>query len=258
MKNEPVDAKLYAKTKELAKKKFDVWPSAYGSGWLVKEYKRAFGEKYGSSKSPYYGENKTKPTRKSKSTISKNTRSQGQNRSDSSDLSRWFKEDWRNVCETNSRGSYKKCGRASTKSTKGSAYSYPYCRPRVRVSSKTPKTIDELSDTEINTMCRRKINAMQKRPASQKSPSRVYLSRGVSSGASVTKKVTKRSTKPSTKRSSRTKAYSKSSSRNVKDAHYYKVRKYVAKKIPILVREGYPHKKAIAIAFSMAEKKFGQ
>ena len=31
------------KVKAEAKQKFDVWPSAYGSGWLVKEYKRRGG-----------------------------------------------------------------------------------------------------------------------------------------------------------------------------------------------------------------------
>ena len=36
--------------KEAAKKKFKTWPSAYGSAWLVKEYKRRGGKYSGSSK----------------------------------------------------------------------------------------------------------------------------------------------------------------------------------------------------------------
>ena len=40
MANIPIDKKLYSKVKSLAKKKFNVWPSAYGSAWLVREYKK--------------------------------------------------------------------------------------------------------------------------------------------------------------------------------------------------------------------------
>jgi len=43
IKNIPKDKILYEKVKNIAKKKFKVWPSAYGSGWLVKEYKRRGG-----------------------------------------------------------------------------------------------------------------------------------------------------------------------------------------------------------------------
>ena len=39
---EPKNKKLYASVKTLAKKKFK-WPSAYGSAWLVREYKKRGG-----------------------------------------------------------------------------------------------------------------------------------------------------------------------------------------------------------------------
>ena len=39
----PANPTLYAKVKREAKAKFKIWPSAYGSGWLVKEYKRRGG-----------------------------------------------------------------------------------------------------------------------------------------------------------------------------------------------------------------------
>lgn len=42
-KNIPTNKKLYARVKAEAKKKFDRWPSAYGSAWLVKEYKKRGG-----------------------------------------------------------------------------------------------------------------------------------------------------------------------------------------------------------------------
>jgi hypothetical protein len=45
----PTNKKLYAKVKAEAKKKFDVWPSAYASAWLTRTYK-ARGGKYSGSK----------------------------------------------------------------------------------------------------------------------------------------------------------------------------------------------------------------
>lgn len=42
-KNVPTNKKLYARVKAEAKRKFDRWPSAYGSAWLVKTYKKRGG-----------------------------------------------------------------------------------------------------------------------------------------------------------------------------------------------------------------------
>lgn len=39
----PTNPQLYSRVKAEAKRKFDVWPSAYASGWLTKEYKRRGG-----------------------------------------------------------------------------------------------------------------------------------------------------------------------------------------------------------------------
>ena len=46
----PTNKKLYARVKAEAKKKFDVWPSAYASAWVVKEYKKAGGKYSGTTK----------------------------------------------------------------------------------------------------------------------------------------------------------------------------------------------------------------
>ena len=35
----PTNPKLYARVKAEAKRKFDVYPSAYANGWLVRTYK---------------------------------------------------------------------------------------------------------------------------------------------------------------------------------------------------------------------------
>ena len=42
-KGEPSDKELYAKIVSEAKRKFDVYPSAYANGWVVQEYKRRGG-----------------------------------------------------------------------------------------------------------------------------------------------------------------------------------------------------------------------
>ena len=52
-------------------------------------------------------------------------------------LKRWFKEEWTDV----STG--KPCGRSKDES-RGT----PYCRPKKRISSKTPKTAGEMSSSE--------------------------------------------------------------------------------------------------------------
>jgi hypothetical protein len=46
----PTNKKLYNSKVALAKKKFDVWPSAYASAWVVKEYKKAGGKYSGTTK----------------------------------------------------------------------------------------------------------------------------------------------------------------------------------------------------------------
>ena len=52
-------------------------------------------------------------------------------------LKRWFKEEWTDV------RTGKPCGRQ-----KGEKRGAPYCRPKKRVSSKTPKTASEMTAAE--------------------------------------------------------------------------------------------------------------
>ena len=40
----PTNKKLYNRVKAEAKRKFDVWPSAYGSSGLTREYKKRGGK----------------------------------------------------------------------------------------------------------------------------------------------------------------------------------------------------------------------
>ena len=39
----PKNKALYSRVKAEAKRKFDVWPSAYASAWLTREYKKRGG-----------------------------------------------------------------------------------------------------------------------------------------------------------------------------------------------------------------------
>jgi len=39
----PTNTELYSSVKSEAKKKFDVYPSAYANAWLVREYKKRGG-----------------------------------------------------------------------------------------------------------------------------------------------------------------------------------------------------------------------
>lgn len=48
MKATPKNPKLWAAAKTAAKKKFDVYPSAYANAWAAKEYKKR-GGKWGGS-----------------------------------------------------------------------------------------------------------------------------------------------------------------------------------------------------------------
>jgi len=52
-------------------------------------------------------------------------------------LKRWFKEEWTDV------RTGKACGRS-----KGDKRGVPYCRPKKRISSATPKTVSEMSAFE--------------------------------------------------------------------------------------------------------------
>ena len=79
----PSNLQLYNKIKQEAKQKFKVWPSAYGSQWLVKTYKDRGGT--------YSGDGKPKKT----------------------GLTRWNNEKWKdekgNVCGSNKNKNTKKC-----------------------------------------------------------------------------------------------------------------------------------------------------
>ena len=139
MTNIPLNKKLYNKIKSKVKRKFRVWPSAYASGFLVREYKKMGGT---------YTKSKVKSRRKSK------TKSR---RKSESGLSRWFSEEWIDVCKL---PDIVKCGR---KNTYNSKRKYPYCRPRYKISDNSPRTASSLSKKEIRSRCKSKRKSPYKK-----------------------------------------------------------------------------------------------
>ena len=137
MTNVPVNTKLYEQVKTQAKRKFAVWPSAYASGWLVKTYK-ARGGTY------RVEDDKSKPYR-SERPVKKQAEGP---------LARWYDEQWVDVCRYLETGKLTSCGRH--RATMSKDEKYPYCRPSIRISEKTPKTLDEISREELERRCRAK------------------------------------------------------------------------------------------------------
>jgi hypothetical protein len=135
--NNPLDSALYEKVKAEAKAKFRSWPSAYASGWLVREYKRR-GGRYGSSRKP-------------RKTLG---------------LQRWFElEKWIDVCQL---PRIVPCGRPGTLTDKQYWKNFPYCRPMHRASPNTPRLASDLSNKEIRRRCSLKKSLPKSRITSRR------------------------------------------------------------------------------------------
>ena len=130
VKNKALYKRIKAKIRREVNKKGRRW-GAYDSGRLVREYK---------SKGGKYSGKKGKTKSKGKEKMSA--------------LDRWYKEKWVDACAWPKR---KSCGRTKSKEK------IAYCRPSVKVSSKTPKLIQELSKSQIKSRCRRKKRSPKKR-----------------------------------------------------------------------------------------------
>ena len=130
-----------------AKHKFKVYPSAYANGYASQVCSGRKSDLEGNLKNDY--ENIERDT--------------------DSDLSRWYDEQWVNVCEKDSKGDYKPCGRREAKIDKNS---YPYCRPLYKLQGTPVKSVGELSDSELEQMCKKKRSI---EPGVDGAPTRVYV-----------------------------------------------------------------------------------
>lgn len=101
----PTRPLLYERVKAEAKEKFDVWPSAYASGWLVQEYKRRGG---------------------------------GYVNPEDTGLTKWFGEEWvdlgRSVDKDGKVKKWVQCGRKDASKGK-----YPKCVPKEKAKKMSPK-----------------------------------------------------------------------------------------------------------------------
>ena len=161
-------AKIKKKIKTRVKKKGQRW-GAYTSGNLVQAYKRA-GGRYSGRKKSFIKKKRTYKAwsdkykksidckhprgfsqrahcagRKKKRFNMKSSRKSG-------GLNRWFAEEWVDVCTG------KPCGRK-----KGSKRRMPYCRPKKRITKRTPKTRRQLSKKKRREMCKKKRKTPKKR-----------------------------------------------------------------------------------------------
>ncbi len=168
MTNVPTNKKLYEKVKKEAKRKFKVWPSAYASGWLVRTYKQR-GGKYKKT-SPKRKSRRRRSTSRRKSPKRKSPKRKSRRRRSvkmryskkktsrrKTGLGRWFSEEWIDVCQL---PKIVPCGR---KSARNSSRKYPYCRPRYKVTSKSPRTANTFSKAEIAKRCKKKRRNPSKR-----------------------------------------------------------------------------------------------
>ena len=180
-KNVPTNKKLYLRVKNMVKRRVRVWPSAYASAQVVKEYRKR-GGKYRKvsvkskrivkrrrkfKRSSRMGNQGYKPETNNSVSLTpmikdcltliygdKPLSRFGKKIVRGRNLSRWFKEKWVNVCKKKGKG-YAKCGKVGKK--------YPYCRPTIRVSSKTPKTVRQLGKRKLAKMCKLKKNSKKVR-----------------------------------------------------------------------------------------------
>lgn len=138
-----------------AKSKFKVYPSAYANGYAAQVCKGSKPDLLGNYKNSY--ENKEE------------SNSENSEKDSESGLSRWFQEKWVNVCEKDENGEYLPCGRNSADL---SSDNYPYCRPLKKLPSTTVKTVNELTEKELEKMCQTKRQLKQ---GIAGKPTRVYL-----------------------------------------------------------------------------------
>jgi hypothetical protein len=129
-----------------AKEKFEVYPSAYANGYASQVCKGTKPDAEGNTINHYGSEKKT-----------------------NSDLNRWFEEKWVNVCEKDSKGEYKPCGR---KEANMRSQDYPYCRPLNKLEGTKVKSVGELTEQQLKQMCEKKRSVEQ---GIEGKPTRIYL-----------------------------------------------------------------------------------
>lgn len=132
-----------------AKAKYEVYPSAYANG-------------YASAVCQGHKPDFLKVTQPNQEYMERIGKLKSGDLQQSSNMGRWFKENWVNVCEPKTNGQYQPCGRKKGKLNQSD---YPYCRPEFRIDSHTPMTVGEIiekhGETEIANLCQAKRSRAQ-------------------------------------------------------------------------------------------------
>lgn len=152
-----------------AKEKYKVYPSAYANGFAVQVCKGDEPDVKGVSK-------EDKSYMKRLGELKGKKQEGGGEKKKKNDLKRWFDEKWVNVCEKNKKGEFKPCGR-SVATLK--AKEYPYCRPLHKLKGTPVVTAKELTEKEIETMCKKKKSI---EPGVDGKPTRVLLEKETQRG----------------------------------------------------------------------------
>lgn len=128
----PPSGSLCAKGRCAAKARYESFPSAYASGHGAQVCS-------GRVRAPDGSRVEKKASRSKKKTTTS--------------LGRWYKEKWVNACDPR----HPPCGRQRGSNPRsGADAAFPYCRPTVRVSSKTPRLLSTLSKAQIKRRCEKK------------------------------------------------------------------------------------------------------
>ena len=132
-----------------AKAKYQVYPSAYANGY---------------ASSVCQGDNPdidgiTKPNQKYMERIGKLKSGEIKQKTN---MGRWFRENWVDVCKPKINNEYQPCGRSKAKLQQKN---YPYCRPEIRIDDNTPVTVGEIIDgygkNQLKTLCQQKRSHKQ-------------------------------------------------------------------------------------------------
>lgn len=137
---------LWRSARDKARRKYNVYPSAYANGYLVQEYERMVKERYGDGESGYTsGKNYSVGV----DTLLDLIEDDDVLKAAYKDLGQWFAEEWVDISRPKDGGGFEPCGRP-TDGMSQSDYRerYPKCLPRSRA--------ERLSDDERQRLIRRK------------------------------------------------------------------------------------------------------
>jgi hypothetical protein len=160
-KHEALDKALWGRAKAEAKKKFDVYPSAYANGWAVKWYKER-GGKWKTVEGEVIEDILIAKKKTERDVHSKKPKLESADVME--DLAHWFNQHWVDISRTDKNGKHPACGASAGSGERGKdgQRAYPKCRPAVSAA--------HMSDKEKKSAIRRKRDVENGPEGDRKSP----------------------------------------------------------------------------------------